>query len=101
MTLTKKKLKEMVQLERGSELDSLKTAAMFKLERQWQVSIVTLLDARVAGIVLAKKYGVDPSMISRWRKRFGIVLQTNKCLNCHTPFAVAYRQCPYCGVMKP
>ena len=101
MILTRKKLKQMAQLEHGSDLDSLKTAAMFKLERKWKANIIQLLDARVAGVVLAKKYGIDPSMVSRWRKKFGIVPMTNNCLNCNTPYAVAYSQCPYCGERKP
>ena len=101
MTLTKKKFKEMAQLERGSNLDSLKTKAMFQLERKYQVNIIQLLDGRQAGRVLAKKYELSEAVISRWRKKFGIVLLTNHCLNCHTPYAVAYTQCPYCGERKP
>ncbi len=101
MTLTKKKFKQMVQLEHGSDLDSLKTSAMFKLERQWHENIIQLLDPRQAGKVLAKKYGVSEAVISRWRKKFGLVPRTNNCLNCNTPYAVAYSQCPYCGERKP
>ncbi len=101
MSLTKKKFKEMVQLEHGSELDKLKTAAMFQLERKWQANIIQLLDARQAGKVLAKKYDLDEATISRWRMKFGLVPLTNKCLECHTPYAVAYTQCPYCGARKP
>ena len=53
--------------------DTLKTAEMLRLELRYQVDIAVLLSPnRGTGRVLAEKYGVSESVISRWRKRLGI-----------------------------
>ena len=96
MVLTKRKLKELIQLERGSDLDSRKTAMMFKLERKYQRSIIELLDASESGKVLGDRYGVTEGCISRWRKRFGIVPIHGKCKNCNNYFPSSYKECPHC-----
>ena len=78
-TLTKKRLKEIINLERGTDIDNIKTKKMFQLERQYQVSILELLDATVSGRVLGSKYGLSEGCISRWRKRFGVVPVHREC----------------------
>ena len=64
-----------VELERGqSQGEYLKTASMFRLERKFNKNIYALLAISAGtGKVLAKKYDVDASLISRWRKRLGII----------------------------
>ena len=68
-------LKRNVELERGQSVgEYLKTAVMFRLERKYNRSIYVLLSvSEGTGKALAKRYGVDASLISKWRKRLGIV----------------------------
>ncbi len=67
-------LRRQVRLESGlTRGEDLKTATMYRLERRFGQSIYELL-APTAGLgaVLAKRYGVTESVISKWRKKLGI-----------------------------
>ena len=69
-------LKRLVELERDQGTDEyLKTADMFRLERKFKQPIRQLLAPGIRGKVLAVKYGVSESVISRWRKRLGIEIE--------------------------
>lgn len=72
-------LRRRVELERGlSKGEDLKTAAMYRLERKFGLSIWDLLVASAGpGYVLAKRYGVSKSAISKWRKRLGIKVENS------------------------
>jgi len=98
--LTKSKLKALINLEHGGSIDKLKTARMFQLEREYQVSIVELLDGTVSGRVLGQRYKLTEGCISRWRKRFGIVPVHKNCYYCNGEFASSSKVCPYCGKVQ-
>lgn len=53
--------------------EELKTAAMYRLEHQFGQDITILLAEKAGlGRVLAKRYSVTESVISKWRKKLGI-----------------------------
>ena len=53
--------------------EALKTAAMYRLEHQHGQDISILLAEKAGlGKVLARKYGVTESVISKWRSKLGI-----------------------------
>ncbi|KKM97883.1 hypothetical protein LCGC14_1163550 [marine sediment metagenome] len=53
--------------------EELKTAAMYRLERRFGEDIYALLaQKRGTGEVLAKRYKVSESVLSKWRAKLGI-----------------------------
>ena len=96
MVLTKRKMRQLVDLERSSVLDRDKTAMMFQLERRFGSDIVSMLDGHYNGDALAKNLGVDKSTISKWRKRFNISVVTKGCFWCGMRIADADKICGYC-----
>jgi len=98
---SKSAIKKFVRLERGVNDDSLKTAKMFVLEREWQIDIFALLDGRQPGLVLARKYGVTEACISKWRKRLNIQPIHHICPGCGKTAPMSRRVCRFCGEDMP
>jgi len=68
------KLKRSVLNELARSDDDLKTAKMFRLEKQFQMDIRQMLRTGLDGDYVAEMLGVTEGCISRWRKRLGIVI---------------------------
>ena len=98
---SRKQIKKFISLERGIEVDKLKTARMFMLEREWQQDICELLDGTQNGLTLAHKYCVTEACISKWRKRLGIQPIHQVCPGCGRTMPLAQKVCGFCGGELP
>ena len=76
MSISLAEIKRRVEAEQAPVLgEELKTAAMYRIERKFGADIYVLLAAsRGTGRVLARRYGVSESVVSKWRSKLGIVV---------------------------
>lgn len=58
--------------------DPRKTREMKMIEAAWGQSIEQLLSADQKGVDVARKIGVTPACVSRWRDRLGIVVSLRR-----------------------